>query len=184
MHLRQRCDNISADNADNTGTADNADNADVLCLHFSRVPHFPPPQHCPPRTPYRRKALAFSPPGDTLKHCPCIVNNTCHTARPTPPPGPAPPAMPWADAVEKYPPHHHGGNCQYDTLAGELWDMRLKQLIVANGVAVVQANPYADDGWLAYDSDPGEPGEPTWTNGTDKPFLTQVFAKLAAGDLG
>ena len=93
-----------------------------------------------------KKAPAFSAPEDTLKYCPCIKNNTCDTARPTPPPATA------AVGYKQPPPHHHhhGGGCQYDTLAGELWDMRLKQLIVANGVAIVQVNPASDDGWVAY----------------------------------
>ena len=60
--------------------------------------------------------------------------------------------------------------------------MRLKQLIVANGVAVVQVNPASDDGWVAYDSDPS--GGPVWATSSDKPFLTKAFSMLKSGALG
>ena len=44
-------------------------------------------------------------------------------------------------------PPHHGGNCDYDQEAGALWDQRLKQFLVSNGVAVLQLNPYETDTW-------------------------------------
>ena len=51
------------------------------------------------------------------------------------------------------PPPHHRYTCDYDSLAGVLWDQRIKQHLVANGVAVVQVNPLTDDSWDAYDND-------------------------------
>eukprot|EP00041_Stephanoeca_diplocostata_P015549 m.297127 g.297127 ORF g.297127 m.297127 type:complete len:469 (+) comp20075_c1_seq9:150-1556(+) len=141
-----------------------------------------------------KRATAFSTPEDSLKHCPCIKDNTCKTrslsshrfskkdrlvrinAR-----GSGPTSV-MAAAYENETGVYGSALCQYDTLAGELWDMRLKQFIVANKIAVVQVNPSSDDGWLAYDEDPS--GGPTWSSGSDKPFLYKVFEMLKNGDLG
>eukprot|EP00911_Craspedida_sp_UC1_P001100 UC1_evm1s824 len=72
-----------------------------------------------------------------------------------------------------WPPHHHGG-CMYDQQAGQLWAQRMLQYLVSNGVAVLQLNPIVEDSWDA--------GPWYWTSGPDKPFLTQVFAGIKAGD--
>eukprot|EP00041_Stephanoeca_diplocostata_P015547 m.297114 g.297114 ORF g.297114 m.297114 type:complete len:141 (+) comp20075_c1_seq7:237-659(+) len=122
--------------------------------------------------------------GTHSRHCPCIKDNTCKTrslsshrfskkdrlvrinAR-----GSGPTSV-MAAAYENETGVYGSALCQYDTLAGELWDMRLKQFIVANKIAVVQVNPSSDDGWLAYDEDPS--GGPTWSSGSDKPFLYKV----------
>mmetsp|Transcript_10561 Transcript_10561/g.27138 ORF Transcript_10561/g.27138 Transcript_10561/m.27138 type:complete len:437 (+) Transcript_10561:32-1342(+) len=128
-----------------------------------------------------KQALAFSAPADTLTHCGCIKNNSCPT-RPTPPPTRSGAALDRRGKWPPWPPHHHGESCQYDTLAGELWDMRLKQFLVANGIAVVQINPSSDDGWVAYGTDPT--GGVVWDTSTDKPFVTKVLSMLTAGNLG
>ena len=53
------------------------------------------------------------------------LNAICNGTHPGPSPSP-------------YPPHHHGrGDCDYDQEAGALWNQRLKQYLIANGVAVV-----------------------------------------------
>ena len=71
--------------------------------------------------------------------------------------------------------------CNYDTLAGELWDMRLKQFVVANGVAVVQLNPGSDDGWVAYET--ASDGS-AWNTSDDKPFIEGAFRLLKEGHFG
>eukprot|EP00039_Didymoeca_costata_P023482 m.7294 g.7294 ORF g.7294 m.7294 type:complete len:432 (-) comp3682_c0_seq1:173-1468(-) len=126
-----------------------------------------------------KKYSAFVSPADSLDFCPCIKNNTCTPEargkgtlkknRGTKREGEAWP--PW-------PPHHY--RCDYDDLAGILWDQRLKQFMLANGFAVVQVNPMEDDSWDAWDDDP----QHTWTNGNDKPWLQKVFSMLAAGNFG
>lgn len=45
---------------------------------------------------------------------------------------------------------HHEGGCMYDQQAGSLWDQRLKQFLLANGVAVVLLNPIEEDTWDNY----------------------------------
>jgi hypothetical protein len=47
---------------------------------------------------------------------------------------------------------HHGGGCNYDQQAGALWDQRLKQYLLANGIAVVQLNPITADSWDNYEA--------------------------------
>lgn len=59
-------------------------------------------------------------------------------------------------------------------LSGAMWQHRLLQHLVANGIAVLWLNPYSVDLWEWYD-------EPTWQNGLDKPFLTKLFAEVASG---
>jgi hypothetical protein len=70
----------------------------------------------------------------------------------------------------------HGGGCSYEQQAGGLWDQRFKQILLANGVAVVQVNPYKRDNW--------DLGESLWDSGEDKAYLTGLFAMLEKGDLG
>ena len=92
------------------------------------------------------------------------LNAICNGTHPGPSPSP-------------YPPHHHGrGECDYDQEAGALWNQRLKQYLIANGVAVVVINPYTEDSWDA--------GPWWWDSGVDKPFLSKVFQMIAAGEMG
>lgn len=64
----------------------------------------------------------------------------------------------------------------YDKEAGAMWNQRLKQHLVANGVAVLVVNPFEEDSWDA--------GPWYWDSGVDKPFLSQLFAQLVDGSLG
>ena len=74
-----------------------------------------------------------------------------------------------------FPPHHHR-DCDYDQQAGAIWDQRLKQVLLANGVAVLQVNPIQQDDW--------EYGELPWAQGNDTAFLAKTFGMLAAGAFG
>jgi hypothetical protein len=56
-------------------------------------------------------------------------------------------------------------------LAGQMWDMRAAQYLLANGVAILQPNPAAMDVWEWYD-------QPTWDSGKDQPFLTELFGAI------
>lgn len=82
------------------------------------------------------------------------------------PPGPPPPPSPWG----------HQSDCDYDQEAGALWNQRLKQYLIANGVAVVSVNPFTEDSWDA--------GPWWWDSGVDEPFLTKVFKMMKAGEFG
>ena len=81
-------------------------------------------------------------------------------------PSPAPPPSPWGGRSD----------CDYDQEAGALWNQRLKQYLIANGVAVVSVNPYTEDSWDA--------GPWWWDGGVDQPFLTEVFRQMGAGVFG
>ena len=48
--------------------------------------------------------------------------------------------------------------CTFNQFAGELWTARSHQYLLANGIAVVQLNPYTDDTW--------EWGDPSIPDGT------------------
>lgn len=71
--------------------------------------------------------------------------------------------------------HHHSG-CGYDQEAGALWDQRFKQLLVANGIAVIQLNPYEEDTWDNYAE--------AWKSGKDAAYLPGFFKSMVAGDFG
>ena len=58
----------------------------------------------------------------------------------------------------------------YDQEAGTMWDQRLKQYLVANGIAVFNLNPYEEDNWDNYAS--------AWKSGKDKDFLPQFFKQI------
>ena len=80
---------------------------------------------------------------------------------------------------------HGGGGCNYDQEAGALWDQRLKQYLLANGVAVINLNPITDDSWdnfaLAWT---GYNSSGQTVGGVDKPFIQEVFAEAKAGKFG
>ena len=75
----------------------------------------------------------------------------------------------------------------YEQEAGALWDQRLKQVLLSNGVAVLQINPITDDEWDAFpaqwdgyrDASSGKT-----VGGVDRPFLQTLFKQIVAGDLG
>ena len=58
--------------------------------------------------------------------------------------------------------------------AGLIWIQRIKQYLIANGVAVVILNPLVSDGW-DWDTDTD------WTNGTDRPYLHRLFSAMRDG---
>ena len=69
-----------------------------------------------------------------------------------------------------------GLHCFFDSLAGSLWDQRLKQVLVARGIAVLQINPGSPDSWDAW--------QEAWDSGADQPVLRNVFARMRDGDFG
>jgi hypothetical protein len=80
------------------------------------------------------QACATAHSGELSKACtPAEITAICSGKGPSP--------SPW--------PPHHRSNCDYDQEAGALWDQRLKQYLVANGVAVVAVNPFEEDSWCA-----------------------------------
>ena len=64
----------------------------------------------------------------------------------------------------------------YDQEAGTMWDQRLKQHLVYNGVAVFNLNPYEEDNWDNYAS--------AWQSGKDKDYLPQFFKQIGTGAFG
>ena len=63
--------------------------------------------------------------------------------------------------------------------AGAMWDQRLKQYLLANGVAVVVVNPFQEDSW---DAGPWWWG--TAEGGGDQALFGALFPMLAAGKMG
>jgi hypothetical protein len=57
-----------------------------------------------------------------------------------------------------------------------MWDQRLKQYLVANGVAVLQLNPYIEDNWDNFASQ--------WATGKDQAYLPQFFKAIQSGTYG
>ena len=64
----------------------------------------------------------------------------------------------------------------YDQEAGAMWNQRLKQHVIANGIAVLVVNPIAIDSWDA--------GPWWWNGGVDKLYLSSLFTHLASGARG
>jgi hypothetical protein len=67
--------------------------------------------------------------------------------------------------------------CSFESLAGQQWEMRLRQFLLANGVAVLQPNPSTSDVWEFY-------GQDTWDTGQDKPFFQALFEDIQNGTFG
>lgn len=75
------------------------------------------------------------------------------------------------------------GKCDYDQESGALWDQRLKQYLIANGIAVLQLNPRSTDTW---------DNTPAWWNGTapkgqggrDRVWLPKFFEQMQSGAFG
>lgn len=68
----------------------------------------------------------------------------------------------------------------YDQEAGALWDQRLKQFLLVNGVAVLQINPHDEDSWDACPSLWAQGGK----SGADRTFLPPLFEAIGAGKFG
>eukprot|EP00750_Incisomonas_marina_P016548 INCI19165.2.p1 GENE.INCI19165.2~~INCI19165.2.p1 ORF type:complete len:391 (+),score=38.86 INCI19165.2:121-1293(+) len=78
--------------------------------------------------------------------------------------------------------------CDWNLNSGAMWDQRLKQLLLANGIAVVLVSPYSNDIW--------DTGDAWWNGfidhthgavqkgGIDKQFLPALFHSMDAGDFG
>ena len=76
--------------------------------------------------------------------------------------------------------------CDWNINAGAIWDQRLKQFLLNNGVAVIEANPYVTDVW-----DTGDAWWNGWTDhsghvngGRDKGFLPALFNSIEEGEFG
>jgi hypothetical protein len=70
--------------------------------------------------------------------------------------------------------------CYFDSIAGAVWDQRIKQYLLANGVAVILVNPWTQDQWdYPYDKHPDQ-----WETGRDRPFLKKMLAQMTAGAFG
>ena len=65
-----------------------------------------------------------------------------------------------------------GGFCSFDVFAGGLWSQRLKQYLLNNGIAIVEANNYVTDGWESWDDE--------WEGGYDAMFFKQFAAAMSA----
>eukprot|EP01045_Picozoa_sp_COSAG04_P007209 COSAG04_NODE_372_length_15668_cov_11.135975_6_plen_84_part_00 len=70
------------------------------------------------------------------------------------------------------------GGCTFNQFAGELWNSRLHQYLIANGIAVVTLNPSTPDSW-EWD-DPNLPAGA----GLDQPFLKELWSSMKAGTYG
>lgn len=65
-------------------------------------------------------------------------------------------------------------DCNFGAIAGQMWDVRARQYLLANGVAVLQINPGAEETWDWY-------GQSTWDTKNDKPYLTTLFNSIRNG---
>jgi hypothetical protein len=77
----------------------------------------------------------------------------------------------------------HHSNCSFDQLSGALWDQRIKQYLLSNGVAIVQLNPAESDSW---DAGPASASGDFqgWPNGPDHATFESIFGMLKAGTMG
>jgi hypothetical protein len=67
-----------------------------------------------------------------------------------------------------------GGFCDFDTFAGGLWSQHLKQYLLHNGIAVMEANNYVDDGWQSWSDE--------WNGGYDGAFFKSLAAAMQEVD--
>lgn len=70
-----------------------------------------------------------------------------------------------------------GLSCGFTSVNGQIWDMRIKQFLLANGIAVVQVNTATMDSW-DWNS------QTDWDTGEDRPFLTTLFRQWRSGAYG
>ena len=64
----------------------------------------------------------------------------------------------------------HDGSCDDDVFFGGIWHQRLKQVALANGIAVLEVNNYVRDGWESW--------EQIWYKGYDPPFFSALATLL------
>jgi hypothetical protein len=85
--------------------------------------------------------------------------------------------------------HASKAPCDYQQMAGQMWKQRLNQYLVANGIAVMEVNPYLTD---QMDSDPKSwagfqynisGAQHTW-GGADKPWYQELFSRMVKGAFG
>ena len=67
-----------------------------------------------------------------------------------------------------------GCSCDFDVFAGGLWSQHLKQYLLQNGIAVMEANNYVDDGWQSWSDE--------WSGGYDGAFFTSLAATMNEED--
>jgi hypothetical protein len=80
------------------------------------------------------------------------------------------------DSMRNCLPYHSAHGCYFDSMAGAVWDQRGKQYLLANGIAVIQVNPWRQDEW--------DYPDPYWSTGRDKPFTQTIFKKIKEGVYG
>eukprot|EP01062_Namystynia_karyoxenos_P029294 TRINITY_DN2202_c0_g3_i1.p1 TRINITY_DN2202_c0_g3~~TRINITY_DN2202_c0_g3_i1.p1 ORF type:complete len:438 (+),score=130.86 TRINITY_DN2202_c0_g3_i1:87-1316(+) len=71
-------------------------------------------------------------------------------------------------------------SCTIDDESGMLWYMRIKQLLIANGVAIVVVNPVELNGWQFN----RQSNWTVWEQGTDRLLLPEMVRRMRAGDFG
>merc|ERR1712232_831705 len=71
-------------------------------------------------------------------------------------------------------------DCAIDDSTGILWFQRIKQYLIANGVAVVVLNPYELNEWQ-YNK---QSTDTKWEDGTDRLVLQELFKRMSAGNYG
>jgi hypothetical protein len=68
-------------------------------------------------------------------------------------------------------------NCSFVSMNGQIWSQRVNQYLLANGIAVVQVNPYSKDVW-------DWATRAVWAAGLDRLFLRELFAQWQSGEYG
>ena len=88
-----------------------------------------------------------------------------------------------APCVQKFNGSTDDYNCSFDQLSGALWDQRIKQGLLSNGIAVLQLNPAESDSW---DAGPASASGDFqgWPSGPDHATFESIFAMLKAGTMG
>ena len=64
-----------------------------------------------------------------------------------------------------------GNFCDFDVFAGGLWSQRVKQFLLSNGIAVMEASGYTQDGWEAWQTE--------WSGGYDPAFFAALGKAMA-----
>ena len=69
-----------------------------------------------------------------------------------------------------------------DALTGRIWEQRLGQYAIANGIALMYVNPWSEDtwDWAPEDDNANLPAQQVWDAGLDKPFLRTCAAWVPA----
>ena len=116
------------------------------------------------RVPHVRAFAPFVSPQHLAMGCSCINGSDPTKFRCLPP---------YDDDQHGHPFVPPGGFCSFDVFAGGLWSQRFKQYLLNNGIAIVEANNYVDDGWESWDDE--------WEGGYDAMFFKQLAAAMRAG---